>query len=117
MKVRHQVVRDLHWSVVDEGRDYFIVSTDGATWALPKSQYEPIPTDRWQDVTGECEVDYPMSGGTAIHNTGANCPSRIYLQAPQGYRLRKVQTAVWSDEQHRYVSDPKWVFLVERKVE
>ena len=122
MKVRHKVVRDLHWSVVDEGRDYFIVSTDVATWALPKSQYEPIPTDCWQDVTGECETaEYDSDGPRCrlTHKDGLNLEQVGYpLSRPapyrvkhEHYRLRKVQFDVPCKP------DGGWAFIVERKVE
>ena len=128
MKVRHKVVRDLHWSVVDEGRDYFIVSTDVATWALPKSQYEPIPTDRWQDVTGrlvegtmtagQCWVHYPYLGPSG----GSGMSETVIAPLPEGYRLRKVQLRQPRPQPQNWFSVPEpydlvWAFIIECKVE
>ena len=77
--------------------------------------------DRWQDVTGECEVDTLTQ--QLFHN-GASVPSfkGIYNSV---YRIRKVQAFIVPDYSRMTALEvmretgaetKQWAFLVERRV-
>ena len=66
--------------VIDEGHNFYI---DRNMKVLPKRDYELVPTERWVDVTAECEYDDGVYG---IRHQG-----RVVSTHYVGYRLRKVQ--------------------------
>ena len=87
---------------------------DGMKIFFTTADWEPLPTDRWQDVTGECEIYQEMicNGGGDDLFVPTNNASKL------GYRLRKVQVDAVpytvNDGPTRYITH--WAFLVERKV-
>ena len=119
MKVRHKQT-GIEVSGVAEYDDVYICPVIHAS--LPKHEWQqiepPIHADRWEDVTGECNVVEGVSGAEYI-NHGTK-QFGVVNYAPT-YRLRKVQI-----DEHRTITGPngipqhfgelRWAFLVERKV-
>ena len=116
MKVWHKRLSDLphtQWEVIEKLEPYYICygREGGPNVALPIQDYEPVSTDHWQDVTGECYLG-GIWGREICHNilTDINYPINH-----RDYRLRKVQ--LWERHVDRQV---QWigreVFIVERKV-
>ena len=104
MKVRRKADPPRGEYEVKTETDHSYLTVDG--YELNKDYYEPVETEpRWQDVTGECEVD--EWGGLYL----AKSMNIIYGKSQIGYRLRKVR--IYSP----YESDPKDAFIVERKAE
>ena len=110
MKVWHKDKHYIVGEVFQESPSHYLVylpntESDSPLYAYPKTTFEPVPTDRWQDVTGECSVklDGPVMQRGLYHD-GRQLDSDIY-------RLRKVQ--MWEELQR---STKEWAFLVERKV-
>ena len=126
MKVRHKLSGEI-WEVVDEKNDFLFgyreqdgkyVNVDAYQLAaMRKSEYEPIPTEpRWQDVTGECEVD-----GIGDLRDGQERTIFILRGDHQAtYRLRKVPVIMQNDHKHdgdAFDTTVRAAFVVERKVE
>jgi hypothetical protein len=111
MKVRHKRHLGPHYEVVEESPSYYVVSDGWKTPTierlLPKSDYEPIPTETWRDVTGECEVQEGARGGVRIVH------GMFYVEGNGGYRLRKVRI------KEGQVDDNTWInataFIVEKR--
>jgi hypothetical protein len=70
--------RDVQHTVRLNGKEFYLF-TDGS-WCTSDS-YEPVPTETWRDVTGECEV---FRGDDIKHGD-------VFVIGEEGYRLRKVQ--------------------------
>ena len=104
-KIREKCNHDNVVTVVGKSNTHYLVNNDASNtvYALPISQWEDVPQDRWQDVTGECEVSVGLCA--MLHNGWV-------VQAANGYRLRKVQSWVGNYPAHGKV----WAFIVERKV-
>lgn len=92
MKVRrNHTVGGTEWVVVEDSPTFYIGHIevgDGCPVELKllrKSEYEPIPTETWRDVTSDC--DYTEAGWqiSKSNNGYFNWPC-----IPDGYRLRKV---------------------------
>jgi hypothetical protein len=92
MRVRHK------WGqlpgeheVLEESENFYIL-TDYCL--LRKRDYEPIPTETWRDVTGECEFSCPQDCHISLwHSIGAGRYD-VIARINNGndlYRLRKVQ--------------------------
>ena len=119
MKVRHnnrlyEVVGN--WSHYT-GKKFYVVEAAAGYELKPIEEAEEIPTDRWQDVTGECEVY------TSIPQTTIN-PLCFLIQGSivtdHSYRLRKVPVIMQNDSKHEgdaFDTTVRAAFVVERKVE
>ena len=70
------------------------------------SDWEPVPTERWKDVTQDCHYVEPRGGerGGISHSGPGNAVCQMY----DGYRLRKV--GIWGGENPAY-------FIVEQRTE
>lgn len=53
--------------VIEESPSFYIVKHDGVHVMLRKDTYEPVPTERWVDVTGECDLESSPTGYTIYH--------------------------------------------------
>ena len=117
MKVRHKTLwqQTSPWLVMEESENYYIAAqipyTNGNPKhleLLPKSLYERIPTDRWQDVTEACVayINEDDRGHFLRHN------GRTLASMQDNYRLRKVQLLAPLEP----VTHLQWAFVVERKV-
>ena len=120
MKVRHKTLwqQTSPWLVMEESENYYIAAQIPYTSLnpehlelLPKSLYERIPTDHWQDVTGECSLR--MDGTTQLvdHDSVWGAVAQANPTAP--YRLRKVQLLAPLEP----VTHLQWAFVVEQKVD
>ena len=116
MKVRHKRTWMTFAPVTKVGGGYIFgakgmmrsTGLEDAVAFLPDEQYEEVqdpPPDRWQDVTGECQIDHVaiLHGHRHIDDTS--------------YRLRKVRVKYEHDGLGRITGTPYWAFLVERKEE
>jgi hypothetical protein len=109
MKVRHKRGHEVY-EVVDQSPRYYVgqnYSLSGsATFALPKSDYEPLPTETWRDVTeeiGESEHYTLWHGG------------HLVLNVEKGYRLRKVRLC-WRESLDAHDrGDYQDAFIVEKR--
>ena len=113
MKVRHKDKHYIVGEVFQESPSHYLVylpntESDSPLYAYPKTTFEPVPTDRWQDVTGECEVVEGVSGQQYVNHGDHHFGVVNYTPY---YRLRKVQ--MWEELQR---STEEWAFRVERKV-
>lgn len=84
MKVRYKHGFHPVHEVLEESPSYYITKDNsGAHVVLEKHSYEPVPIERWVDVTGEC---YAVNGETIdlIHGS-----REITVDADKAYRLRK----------------------------
>jgi hypothetical protein len=82
MKVRSRdSVSEHEIPVREESAHYYITYNLGV---LDKQFYEPVPTERWVDVTAECE---DVNGYCQIHH------GHTGIGKSTGYRLRKVTTS------------------------
>ena len=87
-------------------------------YAVPMSDYEEIKTDRWQDVTGECEhwdSRYKDGSGRTLFYDNVIIHKGNDINRQDGlYRLRKVHV-VKGDWR---ISEPEHTeaFIVERKM-
>lgn len=112
MKVRHKVHHSNQHTVLEESSSYYICDLapqpPSCHTMLSKAEYEPVPTEHWQDVTGECEVG---DAGIFVKHR-RDVPVRITPAGEDiGYRLRKVQVNL-----NHYRDEQQCAFLVERKV-
>lgn len=100
MKVRHKQHPDVIVELDANTREQWLAG-------LPKAEWEPVPTDHWQDVTGECEVEW--DGAKLRYPDGRE------NELPLNYRLRKVQFE-WFHGVPLGDAQAGWAFIVERKV-
>ena len=113
MKVRHKF-EQTEFDLVEASEHFYIVSSPSTyRFVVPKTDFVLIPTDRWQDVTGECRAD---DNGCVLHHDGEET-LQIWIPVLRhgfggryAYRLRKVQVPNHGSGMSSY-------FLVERKVE
>jgi hypothetical protein len=68
--------------------------------------FEPVPTETWRDVTGECIVQDGWEGGPKEVLT---CDLDPVARIEPGYRLRKVPT------HDLYMTDHKMAFIIEKR--
>ena len=112
MKVRHKVHHSNQHTVIEESPSYYICDLapqpPAAHAMLSKVEYEPIHDDRWQDVTGECEV---TKQGNGIHDPSKGGSGLIHLY--DNYRIRKVRLDELLDHPDQQYT--KWAFIIERK--
>lgn len=126
MKVRHKDGKG-YWDVVEESPSYYLIRSQGHhifDWpakpiifgellALPKPLYEPVPEERWEDVTGQCVAEHASivhvcaAGEVEVHN------AQWFRNGT--YRLRKVPIAAY-DDGHGWEAGTYTAFIVERKV-
>lgn len=102
------------------GREYEVVESlvikddNGELYTVEKAAFEEVKPDRWQDVTGECDVN---SHGVVFHR---NKETLIMAHPDQGYRFRKVrllQPSSMKTLEGEPCYGERWAFLVERKVD
>lgn len=81
MKIRHKQTTDAQWEVLNPD-EFYLARIDHQLVALPKSDYEPVPETRWEDITRDVQVD---EGGRGLH------VSQMWGGAtlPDGYRFVK----------------------------
>jgi hypothetical protein len=114
MKVRHKQnicsVPTTIYDVLEESAHFYIVYQGvGAgqmlMHALPKADYEPVPTETWRDVTAECEWD-----GRDMF-CGLNFIVAKHDASSDRYRLRKVviETGAQGEPPYRYA------FIVQKR--
>jgi hypothetical protein len=89
------------WPVLEESDSYYIVKTSSNVEAMPKSDWEPVPTETWRDVTAECVVRY-----CHIEHDGSDIGSSCYIDGP-AYRLRKVQLCKHGDYEHAFIIEKR----------
>ena len=94
MKVRHKLQNELQFEVIENF--YVIQMRDGHLELGKKCDYEPVPQDRWQDVTGECR--FQEAWDEVIHNTGTADVRLFEHKCRSNYRLRKVEVGIYFDE-------------------
>ena len=113
MKVRNKFLnKTQEYEVIEESPSYYIVQARPNSlerWIFNKCDMEIIPEqDRWQDVTGECEL---TGENTTIKYHGLNIVGSLH----GGYSLRKVRFADCSKHgtsEYQY----RDAFIIERKL-
>ena len=114
MKVRHTDHSKIAtFDVLEESESYYIARYDGcfqATILLPKSQFEPIPDERWEDVSESCDL-YVNQRAFSTWKTDSAWTGHDAV--PDGYRLVKVTIGECPGE---VISLPLTYFRVERRV-
>ena len=120
MEVQHKTLwrNSNPWLVIEESESYYIGAQIPYTSlnpdhleVLPKTLYEPLPAEQWQDVTGECEQSADGVGIRIAKCKDNNNSWFAMTPGVAGYRLRKVQVNL-----NHYRDEPAWAFLVEHKV-
>jgi hypothetical protein len=124
MKVRnkHESVAKVY-TVQAETEKFYVtdhVGLDGYFIALQKCYYEPVPTETWRDVTGECDTS---AAGMWIKHDDLVLYCPCHKESNEGgYRLRKVQ--LWKQKEQPWPSmtaqfpiqyDLVDAFIVEKK--
>jgi hypothetical protein len=94
VRIRHKRDESGTFPVIDESQLFYVVGDgelgDSYTHALPKADWEPVPTETWRDVTGECDmVDQPAKDCYPYSQIFEH-EGRGFLKVGKGYRLRKV---------------------------
>jgi hypothetical protein len=122
MKVRHKRGHEVY-EVVDESPEFYIAKSyllsDHAIFALPKSEYKPVPTETprvpvvtWRDVTGECRLD---ADGDAVWHEGKSLFVLRREHVVDGYRLRHVRLCWRESLDAHYRGDYQDAFIVEKR--
>ena len=117
MKVRHKDKSKIAtFTVIEEAPTYYIALYDGcfkATILLSKCDFEPVPDERWEDVTAACEFKAArmmLSHKDTEIITGDYCGGH-WLELD--YRLVKVRVAM---EPGKFIELPLTYFRVEKRV-
>lgn len=115
MKIRPKnITTGPYREVVEQSERYYIAWDRNILIALPKTDYEPVPDERWEDVTGDVEID------------DLTIRKAVFLN--HGGRYRLVKRSLWDclmrgghstdsmpdSEKHRL--SHTFVLLVERKI-
>jgi hypothetical protein len=105
MKVRHKQSRKdafQYWDVIEESQNFYIVRNglykpgeEQRLVLFSKNDYEPVPTETWRDVTGECNITHDKwppekQFGEGIAHNGMVLYEPTHWVPQDGYRLRKV---------------------------
>jgi hypothetical protein len=86
-------------NVVEESEHYYICNaTPFDNYVLRKDDCEPIPTETWRDVTGECEIQ----NGRLVHGM-------YFVENNPDYRRRKVPT------HDLYMTNHQMAFIIEKR--
>jgi hypothetical protein len=115
VRVRHKLKMLTNiLTVLEESASYYIVvgPQGEGTMAVEKASWEPIPTETWRDVTGECRylgASEERHGDCIAHSEANSIASvcRVY----NGYRLRKVQLMTGTD----FSASRQWAFIIEKR--
>jgi hypothetical protein len=127
MKVRKKnYVGPTDWIVVEDSPTFYIGHIevgDGCPVELQllrKSEFEPVKTEAWRDVTSECDV----SANYLLQHDDKYTEETIGQITKKGYRLRKVQMYTQADPGTPCVADGKIygmklvnAFIVEKRNE
>lgn len=108
MKVRHKKTKQAEFVsdvVSASGIGMVVYLFMGGTWGYA-SDYEPLPTETWRNVTDDCGFVEGQGERDGIKHFG---PSNAVCMIYAGYRFRKVR--VYSP----FESDPKDVFIIEQR--
>lgn len=102
MKVRNKENSNFNHEVIEESPNYYIVKGAYETAVVSKTHYEPVPTERWVDVTAACRY----------------APDILYHRSTwiadllPGYRLRGVSVNI---EGQAGMPFGRQAFIVEKK--
>jgi hypothetical protein len=112
VKVRHKKRVELpHLEVIEETEKHYIVGAHRPGHSVfadvvSKLHYEPVPTETWRDVTGECGLG---ADEVTLWHEGKGIIARSL-----GYRIRKVQVC----REGGFMDCDKcnmWAFKVEKR--
>lgn len=107
-KIREIMNHENSVEVVGKSNTHYLVinNESNTVLALPLNEWEEVPADKWQDVTGKCEFD---RDGYITHK-------QQWVAGPDGrtngYRLRKVNVKILHDADSR---DCECAYIIERK--
>jgi hypothetical protein len=114
MKVRHKIngrVREVEPYLYPGDYKWFEARDDGTTLLFSENHWEPVPSETWRDVTGECE--YLAEGPDHLlglwHGRTIVCPP--------AYRARKVQASRALDDDDLRIGEEEvcWHFIIEKR--
>ena len=108
MKHNHAVVEEVERSTVPFGSYTVYVrhnGRDGHWEAFTTSEWEPVPEERWRDVTSECSVELDQIIHRVYDRTGPQYS--VVVCRGNGYRVRKVCDAI--------IAYDRYVFIIEKR--
>jgi hypothetical protein len=103
------------YKLIEESKNYYVCCVGGdtpdETSSFPKEYYEPVQTETWRDVTGECE--YLAEGPDHLQGLWHGRT----IVCPPAYRARKVQAsrALDDDDIGRGEEEVCWHFIIEKR--
>jgi hypothetical protein len=120
MKVRFRnpgMAGGMEFEVLEESPNFYIVNGTDGHCSLRKSNYEPVPTERWVDVTAECSIGSVITNNVGMPNSWREWQfSHNGKTVNSNYRLRKVHTYEGWDGRALDSNSPVYAFIVEQKV-